>query len=84
MSNLAVRKWQLNGKDIKRCYRCIVVPAKYLLFASRASIRRISMDTPDQTDVFLPLPDLHNTIALDYDLRTNKLYYTDVYLDVIR
>ena len=42
------------------------------------------MDTPDKTDVFLPLPDLHNTIALDYDLKGNKVYYTDVYLDVIR
>ncbi|XP_064634178.1 low-density lipoprotein receptor-related protein 4-like isoform X2 [Lineus longissimus] len=63
---------------------CSSVPGTYLLFASRGSIRRISMDTPDNTDVYLPLPDLHNAIALDYDIRENKIYYTDVYLDVIR
>ena len=60
------------------------VPSAYLLFASRGSIRRISLDTPDRTDVALPLPDLHNAIALDFDLANNKIYYTDVYLDVIR
>ena len=60
------------------------VPNNYLLFASRATIRRVSLDTDDRIDVFLPLPDLHNAIALDYHLREEKLYYTDVYLDVIR
>ena len=60
------------------------MPTQYLLFASRGSIRRISMDTPDHTDVFLPLPDLHNTIALDFDVVEQKIYYTDVFLDVIR
>lgn len=42
------------------------------------------MDTRDHLDVFIPLPDLHNAIALDYDLQNNKLYYADVFLDVIR
>ncbi|CAH1786568.1 unnamed protein product [Owenia fusiformis] len=63
---------------------CETMPRDYLLFASRASIRRISMDTPDNTDVTIPLTDLHNVIALDYDLKEGKIYYTDVYLDVIR
>ena len=44
----------------------------------------MSLDTPDRTDVYLPLPDLHNAIALDYDLHENKIYYTDLYKDVIR
>jgi len=42
------------------------------------------MDTPDNTDVYLPLPNLYNSIALDYHLAGGKIYYTDVYLDVIR
>ncbi|XP_041365332.1 low-density lipoprotein receptor-related protein 4-like [Gigantopelta aegis] len=63
---------------------CKEMPDAYLLFASRGSIRRISMDTKDYTDVYLPLPELHNVIAVDYDLKNNKVYYTDVYLDVIR
>ena len=60
------------------------MPDKYLLFASRGSIRRVSLDTNDNIDVYLPLPDVHNTIALDYNLKDQKLYYSDVYLDVIR
>ena len=62
----------------------VSVPDAYLLFASRGSIRRISMDTEDYTDVYLPLPELHNVIAVDYDFQNNKVYYTDVFLDVIR
>ena len=60
------------------------MPEEYLLFASRGSIRRIALDMPDHTDVYLPLPDLHNVIALDYDYQERKLYYSDVQLDVIR
>ena len=60
------------------------VPNEFLLFASHCCIRRLSLDTPDKTDVYLPLPDLHNAIALDYDLEEEKIYYTDLYKDVIR
>ena len=60
------------------------MPEEYILFASRGSIRRIALDMPDHTDVYLPLADLHNVIALDYDYAEKKLYYTDVQLDVIR
>ncbi|OWF40727.1 low-density lipoprotein receptor-related protein 4-like isoform X2 [Mizuhopecten yessoensis] len=67
-----------NGKT------CNAMPNKYLLFASRGSIRHISLDTTDLTDVYLPMKDLHNVIALDYDKHDSKMYYTDVHLDVIR
>jgi hypothetical protein len=60
------------------------VPKEYLLFAGRGSIRRISLDTPDHTDVYLPIPELHNVIAVDFDFKDGMVYYTDVYLDVIR
>lgn len=60
------------------------MPREYLLFAGRGSIRRISLDTPDHTDVYLPIPELHNVIAVDFDYRDGMVYYTDVYLDVIR
>lgn len=60
------------------------VPQEYLLFAGRGSIRRISLDTADHTDVYLPIPELHNVIAVDFDYRDGMVYYTDVYLDVIR
>lgn len=61
-----------------------IVPSKYLLFASRGSLRRISLDTLDRTDTFLPMSDLHNVISLDYEYSKNKMYFTDVHLDVIR
>eukprot|EP00106_Octopus_bimaculoides_P021308 XP_014788750.1 PREDICTED: low-density lipoprotein receptor-related protein 4-like [Octopus bimaculoides] len=63
---------------------CQSMPSVYLLFASRGSIRRISLDSNDYTDVYIPLPDVHNAIALDFDIQDSKIYYTDVTLDVIR
>lgn len=56
----------------------------FLLFASRGSIRQISLDTADNTDVFLPIPDVHNAIAIDFHFAKRQIYFTDVYLDVIR
>ncbi|MEE6525009.1 hypothetical protein FKM82_024774, partial [Ascaphus truei] len=63
---------------------CDPSPDTYLLFSSRGSIRRISLDTDDHTDVYIPAPELHNVISLDYDSVESKIYYTDVLLDVIR
>ena len=65
-------------------FKCVAGPGEYLLFACRGSIKRISLDTADSTPVDLPLPDLHNAIALDFDIDGHKIYYTDVYLDYIR
>lgn len=63
---------------------CDPSPETYLLFSSRGSIRRISLDTDDHTDVHVPVPGLNNVISLDYDCVDGKVYYTDVFLDVIR
>lgn len=63
---------------------CDPSPETYLLFSSRGSIRRISLDTEDHTDVHVPVPGLNNVISLDYDSVGGKVYYTDVFLDVIR
>ena len=70
--------------EILWCFEYFTVPEEYLLFASRGSIRRISLETDDGTDVFLPLQDLHNAVALDYHYTEQKVYYSDVYLDIIR
>ncbi|MEQ2208960.1 Low-density lipoprotein receptor- protein 4 [Xenoophorus captivus] len=63
---------------------CDNSPETYLIFSNRVSVRRISLDTSDHTDVHVPVPELHNVISLDYDSVDGKLYYTDVTLDVIR
>jgi hypothetical protein len=34
--------------------------------------------------VTLNLRDLHNVVALDYDYKAGKIYYTDVSVDVIK
>lgn len=65
-------------------FSCEQRPESYLLFSNRVSLRRISLDTDDRTDVHLDVPQLHNVISLDYDSVDGKVYYTDVTLDVIR
>jgi sugar lactone lactonase YvrE len=57
---------------------------KQLLIACKGSLRRISLDTEDFSDVYLPVTDVHNSVAIDYDYFNSKIYYTDVALSVIR
>ena len=40
-------------------------------------MRRISLDTPDYTDVVLQLDNVKHAIAIDYDPVNNKVYWTD-------
>ncbi|KAM7292782.1 low-density lipoprotein receptor-related protein 4 [Ixodes scapularis] len=67
--------------DTRTCERA---PSAFLLFANRGSLREISVDTPDNTDIHLPLNDIYNAVAVDFHFDEWKLYYTDVTLDVIR
>ncbi|RWS07607.1 low-density lipoprotein receptor-related protein 4-like protein [Dinothrombium tinctorium] len=68
-------------EDKKTCQSNLTT---FLLFASKGSIRRISLDTPDHSDVFLPIVDVQNAVAVDFDYEAKKIYYTDVALDVVR
>uniref|UniRef100_UPI00358F15AE low-density lipoprotein receptor-related protein 4 isoform X2 n=1 Tax=Myxine glutinosa TaxID=7769 RepID=UPI00358F15AE len=63
---------------------CEPGPESFLLFSDRATIRWLSLDTDDRSDVLVPAIDLHNVIALDYDGMEHQIYYTDVHLDTIR
>ncbi|XP_022648330.1 low-density lipoprotein receptor-related protein 4-like isoform X3 [Varroa destructor] len=63
---------------------CDALPAALLLFANREYLHTISMDTPDRTDVLLPITDIQDAVALDFDYEHKKFYFTDVKLDVIR
>ncbi|XP_054930309.1 low-density lipoprotein receptor-related protein 4 isoform X3 [Dermacentor andersoni] len=67
--------------DDRTCYEA---PSAFLLFANRGSLRKISLDTADNTDMHLPLNDVYNAVAVDFNYDEWKLYYTDVTLDVIR
>ncbi|KAK8779995.1 hypothetical protein V5799_018664, partial [Amblyomma americanum] len=55
-----------------------------LLLARRKDLRRISLDTPDYTDVVLPLRGLKHAIALDYDPVEGRVYWTDDELCLIQ
>jgi hypothetical protein len=47
------------------------------LLARRTDLRRISLDTPDYTDVVLQLGEIKHAIALDYDPTDAQVYWTD-------
>ena len=48
-----------------------------LLLARRRDLRRISLDTPDFTDVVLQLENIQHAIAIDYDPVDAYVYWTD-------
>ncbi len=47
----------------------------------RADIRRISIET-NHNDVVIPLSGVKDAIALDFDINDNRIYWTDVKLQV--
>ena len=59
------------------CRDSLAVPRHILLLARRTDIRRISLDTPDYTDVVLQLEDIKHAIAIDYDPVGEYVYWTD-------
>uniref|UniRef100_A0A131YQ22 Low density lipoprotein receptor-related protein 5/6 n=1 Tax=Rhipicephalus appendiculatus TaxID=34631 RepID=A0A131YQ22_RHIAP len=63
---------------------CAQGAEQILLLARRKDLRRISLDTPDYTDVVLPLRGLKHAIALDYDPVEGRVYWTDDELCLIQ
>ncbi|XP_065196274.1 low-density lipoprotein receptor-related protein 4-like [Sycon ciliatum] len=61
---------------------CPRVPDEFLLFSTSQSIRRISLDTPDMTDIII-IPSQKNAIAVDFHASSKRLYWSDVKDDVI-
>lgn len=59
-------------------------PQAFLLFASQSGLNWISLDTPDNTNVVIPISDIHGVVAVDYHQSERKIYYTDSTLGVIR
>ncbi|GFO50674.1 low-density lipoprotein receptor-related protein 6 [Plakobranchus ocellatus] len=52
-------------------------PERMLLLARRTDIRQISLDTPDYSDLVIPVTNIKHAIALDYDSLTGYVYWTD-------
>uniref|UniRef100_A0AAR2JRQ2 EGF-like domain-containing protein n=1 Tax=Pygocentrus nattereri TaxID=42514 RepID=A0AAR2JRQ2_PYGNA len=55
-----------------------------LLLARRTDLRRISLDTPDFTDIVLHAEDIRHAIAIDYDPVDGHIYWTDDEVQAIR
>ncbi|XP_051792956.1 low-density lipoprotein receptor-related protein 6 isoform X4 [Acanthochromis polyacanthus] len=55
-----------------------------LLLARRTDLRRISLDTPDFTDIILQVDDIRHAIAIDYDPVEGYIYWTDDDVKAIR
>jgi len=59
-------------------FTCKELPLEYLLFTTKTSIKRISLESDLFVDVTLPLESLKNIVALDYHYKYQMLFYTDV------
>ncbi|XP_018026122.2 low-density lipoprotein receptor-related protein 4 [Hyalella azteca] len=62
---------------------CADRPEKEILLAQLNMIRSISLDTPYVVDVVLPLPHLHNVVAIAVDGQTGDLFVSDTGAGVI-
>lgn len=56
-------------------------PQLFLLYSDGKAIRRQTIDHADNFDVFLPLNIQHKVLALEYDPRTDMIYWISVYED---
>ncbi|KAK7065937.1 Low-density lipoprotein receptor-related protein 4, partial [Halocaridina rubra] len=72
------------GLTLKDPRNCNVEPNNYLVFASKGSLGRISLDTKPLWDVPLDIPGTNHPIAVDYHRKKNLLFFTDIHLDAIR
>lgn len=52
-------------------------PNAILLFARRSDIRYISLDTPDYSDVLVPVDSARHAVAIDFDPVEKQVYWTD-------
>ena len=59
-------------------------PRNFLLFSRRRDIQRVSFDTPDQTNVVLPIFDIKQATALGFDPIDKYVYWSDVREHVIK
>ena len=55
----------------------IIGPVQFLLFAKKVDLRRISLDTPDLTDVILPVSNISQAVAIDFDPVDEFVYWSD-------
>lgn len=52
-------------------------PKGFLIFAGKEALHRVSLDTPDRTDVMLPVSDLEHLMDVDFDPVDKFIYWSD-------
>jgi len=72
------------GIKLVNATHCAKKNSAILLLAARDNIRKVSLDTPDFTDSVIPLTGVINSIAIDYDPVSEKVFWTDDQVRAIR
>ena len=52
-------------------------PKSFLIFARKEALHRVSLDTPDRTDVVLPVSDLESLVDVDFDPVDKFIYWSE-------
>lgn len=55
----------------------ITGPARFLLMARKEDLRRIPLDTPDLTDLVVPVFGIRHAVAIDFDPVDKFVYWSD-------
>ena len=55
----------------------IAGPVHFLLLARKVDVRRISLDTPDLTDIVVPVSGIRHAVAIDFDPVDKFVYWSD-------
>eukprot|EP00069_Balaena_mysticetus_P001285 bmy_15187T0 len=84
----ADQEWPVHGRSSARSRLAqssqTLGAEEVLLLARRTDLRRISLDTPDFTDIVLQVDDIRHAIAIDYDPLEGYVYWTDDEVRAIR
>jgi low density lipoprotein receptor-related protein 5/6 len=66
------------GFKLLNATTCASANTEILLLAAREHIIKVSLDTPDYTGIVIPLKTVVNSIAIDYDPVSNRVFWTDL------
>lgn len=65
------------GYELESNRKTCVVPEAFLLFARKENIGRISIENP-YNDAIIPASGIKDASALDFDIKDNRIFWTDV------
>ena len=66
------------GHELAQDNTSCEIPEAYLIFTRRDDIKRMSIEIENSRDMLIPLRDVHEASALDYDRTDGKIYWSDM------